>query len=165
MLNGLFVDEYGAKRWFKDGQYHREDGPAVERKNGYNEWYKNDKCHREDGPAIERPDGTKRWYYKGFFVGQEDKPDPTLWARLTSVEVNGGSLLNGCVVDLDGIKTWYKDDLPHREDGPAVEYKDGHTNYFHEEYLGNGAEGFWNLWDRLTDKQRGNPTLLRYMPR
>lgn len=47
-------------RWFKDGKLHREDGPAVEFKNGYvqgvsgyKEWCVNGKRHRIDGPAVE----------------------------------------------------------------------------------------------------------------
>ena len=129
-------------------------------------WYKDDKPHREDGPAFEYTGGAKFWYYKGIFAGGADKPEPVLWARLTSVEVNGGPLLNGCVVDLEGDKRWFKDDQYHREDGPAREYADGGTDwYFNGKHLGSGTTGFWKLWDLLTDKQRGNPTLLRYLPR
>jgi hypothetical protein len=36
------TDEYGTKRWFLNGKYHREDGPAVEYANGSKEWYLND---------------------------------------------------------------------------------------------------------------------------
>jgi hypothetical protein len=28
MKNGLIVDKDGTKRWYKNDQYHREDGPA-----------------------------------------------------------------------------------------------------------------------------------------
>ncbi len=52
--------------WFnKDGQRHREDGPAIEYANGYKAWWVNDKLHRIDGPAIEYADGSKEWYIKG----------------------------------------------------------------------------------------------------
>ncbi len=30
----------GSKRWYKDGERHREDGPAVEFSNGTKHWYK-----------------------------------------------------------------------------------------------------------------------------
>ena len=43
-------------------QYHREDGPAIERPNGHKAWYVNGVRHREDGPAIEYSDGDE-WYY------------------------------------------------------------------------------------------------------
>jgi adenosylmethionine-8-amino-7-oxononanoate aminotransferase len=52
----------GDKFWFLNGEYHREDGPAIEYADGTNFWYLNGKSHREDGPAIEYADGTKSWY-------------------------------------------------------------------------------------------------------
>ncbi len=55
----------GYKAWIFDGKYHREDGPAVLYANGDKCWYFNDKLHREDGPAIEHSNGTKEWYLKG----------------------------------------------------------------------------------------------------
>ena len=135
-------------------------------KDGTKRWCKDNKFHRVDGPAIEWVDGIKEWWYKGIYVGKGDKPNPTLWERLTSVEINGGPLLNGCVVDLFGVKRWYKDDLRHREDGPAVERVDGDTRwYINGKYYGWNAKGFWALWGQLTEEQRGNPTLLRWMPR
>jgi len=135
-------------------------------KYGSKHWYKDDLLHREDGPAVELPDGTKKWWYKDIFVGEGDAPDPALWARLTSVELNGGPLLNGCIVDLHGKKHWYKEGNPHREDGPAIEFKNGDTEwYFAGEFLGWDDKGFWALWDLLTDKQRGSPNLLKYLPR
>ena len=40
MKNGLLVDSDGTIRWYKEGDLHREDGPAVEIKNGtYFEYY------------------------------------------------------------------------------------------------------------------------------
>jgi hypothetical protein len=47
----------------ENGQYHREDGPAVEWSDGTKVWYWHGKLHRQDGPAIERADGGKSWYY------------------------------------------------------------------------------------------------------
>ena len=142
------------------------NGCDVESEDGSKVWYKDGRCHREDGPAVERADGSKGWFFKGIFVGEGDEPDPALWARLTSTEANGGPLLNGCVVILGGDKRWYKDDLRHREDGPAVERVDGDTRwYINGKYYGWNAKGFWALWGQLTEEQRGNPTLLRWMPR
>jgi len=34
LKNGLKADKYGNKRWYKNGKWHREDGPAVEENNG-----------------------------------------------------------------------------------------------------------------------------------
>ena len=166
MRNGLIVYKDGTKRWYKDDKIHREDGPAVKFADGTKEWFKDGKQHRADGPSAELPDGTKSWWYKDIFAGLGDKPDPTLWARLTSTEANGGPFLNGCVVDLKGVKWWYTDDVLHRENGPAVERADGNTMwYYNGELLGYGATGFWKMWDLLTEEQRGSSTLLRYLPR
>jgi len=38
------ISEYGTKRWTLNGQYHREDGPAVEYANGFKYWYYHGKC-------------------------------------------------------------------------------------------------------------------------
>jgi hypothetical protein len=46
----------------ENGEYHREDGPAIERPNGHKVWYINGKCHREDGPARIFSNGDE-WYY------------------------------------------------------------------------------------------------------
>jgi len=32
--DNLEIDQYGTKFWYKNGKYHREDGPAVEYANG-----------------------------------------------------------------------------------------------------------------------------------
>ena len=54
------------------GQYHREDGPAIEFINGSKEWYLNGQLHRLDGPAIEYRDGNKYWYLNDkFYIEQE----------------------------------------------------------------------------------------------
>ena len=142
MQNGLFVDYLGNENWYFDN------------------W-----LHREDGPAVVFVDGRKEWWYTGIFAGSGDKPDPTLWTRLTSLEANGGPLLNGCVVGLDGTKCWLKDGLRHRADGPAVELGGGTKSwYFNGRALGHNTKGFWGLWDLLTPEQRANPSLLRWLP-
>ena len=63
--NGKYKDKYGTVRWYKDGQFHREDGPAVEWNSGTKAWYLNDKLHREDGPAVIIPDGYDQWWLNG----------------------------------------------------------------------------------------------------
>ena len=55
----------GNKEWFLNGDWHREDGPAIELTNGDKLWYINGELHREDGPAIEWADGDKCWYLDG----------------------------------------------------------------------------------------------------
>ena len=44
------------------GQYHREDGPAIEYALGDKVWFINGQRHRTDGPAVEYADGDKYWY-------------------------------------------------------------------------------------------------------
>jgi len=166
MKNGLIIEQDGTKLWYKEGNLHREDGPAIERADGTKCWCLNDRLHRADGPAIERADGSTEWYLKGIWMGDGYKPDPELWERLTSTEANGGPLLNGCFIDLYETKYWYKDGERHREDGPAVEWPNGSKSWcFHGKFLDDNDDGFWKLWELLTDEQRGNPTLLRYLPR
>lgn len=62
----LEIDESGNRFWYnEDGDFHREDGPAVERSNGNKEWWINGRRHRDDGPAVEFSNGTKHWYING----------------------------------------------------------------------------------------------------
>ena len=61
------VDQYGTVFYVINDynilEYlHREDGPAVEYKNGTKLWYINGKCHRMEGPAAEFYNGKKSWY-------------------------------------------------------------------------------------------------------
>jgi hypothetical protein len=68
------VDSDGSRYWYLNGQYHREDGPALELDDGSSKyWYLNGKRHRDDGPAVELDDGTKFWYLNGK-LHREDGP-------------------------------------------------------------------------------------------
>jgi hypothetical protein len=60
--SGCEINEFGTKRWYLNGELHREDGPALEFADGEKYWCLNGLYHREDGPAIECVDGTKFWY-------------------------------------------------------------------------------------------------------
>jgi len=51
--------------WYKNGQRHRSDGPAVEGTKGQKFWYIKGKLHRLDGPAVEWHDGRKFWFLNG----------------------------------------------------------------------------------------------------
>lgn len=44
---------------------HREDGPAIEYKNGTRSWWLNGEPHRQGGPAIERANGDIKWRWNG----------------------------------------------------------------------------------------------------
>ena len=82
------IDEYGNKYWTVNGEYHRLDGPAIERANGTNYWYVKGERHRLDGPAVEWNDGTKEWWINDR-LHRLDRP---------AVEWS------------DGNKFWYVDD-------------------------------------------------------
>lgn len=87
-------DADGSKHWYINGQRHREDGPAVECASGSKFWYINGQPHREDGPAGEWSGGTKAWYINGKKLSQKqfnarNKPKPTC---------------AGKVVEIDGVK-------------------------------------------------------------
>ena len=49
-----------------NGNFHREDGPAIEYTDGHRAWYVNGNLHRLDGPAFEHPDGSVEFYKDGF---------------------------------------------------------------------------------------------------
>ena len=59
--NGMHIGRWGIKRWFKDGQYHREDGPAVIFPDDTKFWWLNDKLYSFDEwlEALDASDGDK----------------------------------------------------------------------------------------------------------
>jgi hypothetical protein len=58
----------GTKSWYVNGVRHRDDGPARVSWTGAKFWYKNGKLHREDGPAIEYANGSNQYWYEGFHI-------------------------------------------------------------------------------------------------
>ena len=82
------IDHYGNKRWYLNGNLHREDGPAiVDMADGRKEWWINGNLHREDGPAIIWADGDKEWWINGKL-----------------------HRLCGTAIDYNGRKEWYIND-------------------------------------------------------
>ena len=110
------ADELGAKYAITDSEgtgwyvrdlpldkYHREDGPAIERSDGYKAWYKfgkrhriggpaiistgrdeyyvDGKLHREDGPAVEHVHGDCYWFYHG-----EEIKIPLIYSEKAALE-------------------------------------------------------------------------------
>ncbi len=55
----------GTRSWYRNGLLHREDGPAVEWASGAREWFRDGKRHRDDGPAIEWANAVHAWYQDG----------------------------------------------------------------------------------------------------
>ena len=56
----------------REGDLHREDGPAREYNTGTKAWFINGKFHRTDGPAVEYSDGEKWWYLNDKNYLEED---------------------------------------------------------------------------------------------
>ena len=80
MKNGLITSDDGSQHWYRNGELHREDGPAIVYPNGPQHWYRNGKSHREDGPAVIRPDGYQEW---------------CLYLNDTQIDLIGGVLMIG----------------------------------------------------------------------
>ena len=72
MRNGMIQDSDGSRRWYKNGQLHRLDGPAIEHADGWRTWYQHGWLHREDGPAVERENGTREWILNGKIYTEEE---------------------------------------------------------------------------------------------
>jgi hypothetical protein len=72
MKNGLIINEYGNKFWYKDNLLHKEDGPAVILSDGSKEWWFEGKLHRTDGPAFIDSDGFEAWYLNGKQLIREE---------------------------------------------------------------------------------------------
>ena len=82
----------GYKEWYVDGKRHRLDGPAIEKADGDKSWWVDGKRHRLDGPAFEWANGNKSWYVEGKNMTEEEfneyiKPKPTCEGKI--VEVDG----------------------------------------------------------------------------
>ncbi len=60
----IVVDEE-KQAWLLSGLPHREDGAALEYRNGKRYWYRNGRLHREDGPAVIDTDGEQQWWVNG----------------------------------------------------------------------------------------------------
>lgn len=85
MTKPVFETDCDGSYWYFDDKcvkYHREDGPAVEKVNGYQAWYLNGEYHRENGPAVIYPNGNEFWYLNGNYHGIR-KPDN--WNELVSL--------------------------------------------------------------------------------
>lgn len=75
--NGIFINSK-TTTYYKNGKIHREDGPAIEWRNGNTHWLLNDRLHRTDGPAIDLVETelectVKKWSINGKYH-REDGP-------------------------------------------------------------------------------------------
>ncbi len=106
------IESNGSQWWFRHGQLHRDDGPAMIHSVGRLEWCQYGECHRDGGPARIYVDGTREWYQHGK-LHRDDGP---------------------AVIYADGVKEWYQHGDLHRDDGPARIWPDGSQQwYWHDE--------------------------------
>jgi hypothetical protein len=96
ILNGNFHREDGpaiiwadgTECWYIHGKFHREGGPAFKDANGTEYWYIHGKYHREDGPAIEWGDGNKEYWYNGKRIDMLNNYESIeIDANLSGIEV------------------------------------------------------------------------------
>jgi hypothetical protein len=65
------------------------------------------------------------------------------------------------IEEKNGTKYFYQNDLQHRENGPAVEYSNGDKMwYFKGIWVGNGDSPDPVLWERLTSHEKNGGPLL-----
>jgi len=86
------------KEWYRNGELHRADGPAIIHEDGPKSWWRHGELHRVKGPAIEYTDGTREWYLKG---------------KLHRV---GGPAIER----VNNTNEWWFEGMLHRTDGPAI---------------------------------------------
>ena len=63
------------------GMLHCEGVPAVVHPCGTKFWLQHDLLHREDGPAVERANGYKEWYLYGVSY-----PEAVYLAKITAIK-------------------------------------------------------------------------------
>ena len=105
-LNGVYHREDGPamefadgrKQWCLNGKLHRLDGPAIENHDGHKQWWVNSKCHRLDGPAIEFADGGSVWYFHGI----RDSRVITQWAEENEIDLDNLTEVDKALIKL----TW-----------------------------------------------------------
>jgi len=70
--NGRHILSGGVQIYVKNGQKHRENGPAeINTRTGYQAWYRDGKKHREGEPAVLNADGSKEYWIEGKLLRKE----------------------------------------------------------------------------------------------
>ncbi len=130
-----YVDQFHNTYYYRDGEQHRDNGPAIVGPYIL-AWYKNGQKHREDDlPAVIRADdlydlGEREWWVNGEqyrahgrLDGRQDywpmteKPAPT---KLQKPVTKGDCV----IVDEFGTTKHYRDGALHRDDGGPAVYND-----------------------------------------
>lgn len=63
------------ERWTLDQKKHRDDGPAVVYRDGYQEWYQRGVLHRTEGPAIVDQFGREKFFVNGKMLDKQEWQD------------------------------------------------------------------------------------------
>jgi antitoxin component YwqK of YwqJK toxin-antitoxin module len=136
VLNGEFVDYYNNKKFYINGELHRDrDLPAIIHYDGTIEYYANGELHRDgDLPAEIYTDGTKRYYKNGKLHRDGDLPAVINSNGTMEYYKNGELYRDGdlpAIIWSDGTKEYYKNGELHRDgDLPAIIWSDGAMTYF-----------------------------------
>lgn len=142
--------------WYRHGQIHREDGPAIVNahwegiwlKQG---WFQDGVPHREGAPAIIPKQGPSKYAHRGEILSEEEEYEHSICWMLHHVpHREGGPAIitdsgvekwyrhgrlhreDGPAIDAPGAKEWYIDGRLHRADGPAIEREDGSKQWFQD---------------------------------
>jgi hypothetical protein len=77
IANGMHVLSGGVRIYVRDGQKHRENGPAeINTRTGYQAWFKNGKKHRKGAPAVIDPNNaTVEYWEEGKLIRRESIDD------------------------------------------------------------------------------------------
>ena len=78
--DGHHVCRDNTECWYRDGKFHRDDGPAIIHTNGDKLLYRNGKHHRENFPAVVKTDGTKEWWNNDMRY-RVSRGDLVLWEK------------------------------------------------------------------------------------
>jgi hypothetical protein len=70
-FTGIVKWNNGDIEYYKNGKWHREDGPAIIYFDGYQEWCLEGKLHNLNGPAIIYSDGREEYWINGKQITKE----------------------------------------------------------------------------------------------
>lgn len=131
-LVGPAIETPSMTMWCREGNLHREDGPALILTEDALSYWKNGSLHRDDGPAIvDEKNKIKEYYLHGYkFTAEELEETKNQGLTFEQYPPYGYAWKNeeGLISRDDGPavyngshRYWMKDDFPHRIDGPAIE--------------------------------------------
>ena len=86
-MNKPEINNFRNQRWYNsNGNFHREDGPAIIYAHGLQVWYINGRKHRTDGPAYMTVGDWYGWWING--VSYRDNKSYQRAANLTDEQMN-----------------------------------------------------------------------------